>query len=147
MTTNVGADQLSKNNIGFGLSEKNGSDVKSSIEKAFTPEFRNRIDAIIPFNPLSKKVVTKVVHKFIEELRTKLKTNKVKLTITDKAIDLLSLKGYEPAYGARPLSRIIQKYLKKPLSKEILFGRLVKGGEVKVDADTEGNFHLNYCES
>jgi ATP-dependent Clp protease ATP-binding subunit ClpA len=106
-----------------------------AMKKAFSPEFRNRLDSIISFGALPESVVLQIVTKFVAELEVKLLEKKVTLELTDKAKEYLAHKGYEPAYGARPLSRLIQNELKRPLADELLFGKLVKGGHVEVDSD------------
>ncbi len=135
MTTNVGAAEMSRGMIGFDRKTggEEGKD-REAMKTAFSPEFRNRIDAIITFKPLPKEVMLLVVDKFLRELETKLSAKRVKLEATDKARHLLGEKGYDPAYGARPLARVIQDLVKKPLANELLFGKLAKGGTVVIDA-------------
>ncbi|SCA55207.1 ATPase and specificity subunit of ClpA-ClpP ATP-dependent serine protease, chaperone activity [Candidatus Terasakiella magnetica] len=134
MTTNAGAADLAKNAIGFGRESREGED-KEAIEKLFTPEFRNRLDAIVPFANLAPEVVGKVVDKFIMELEGQLADRGVEFQLTPAARKWLSKKGYDKLYGARPLSRVIQEHIKKPLAEELLFGKLVTGGLVKVKID------------
>jgi ATP-dependent Clp protease ATP-binding subunit ClpA len=131
MTTNAGAAEQSRAPIGFGREERSGED-KSAIERIFSPEFRNRLDAIIPFMPLSPVVVKKVVSKFIEELQAQLADKGVRLELAAKTKDYLIEHGYTKQSGARPLDRIISEKIKKPLADEILFGKLQKGGKAKV---------------
>lgn len=134
MTTNVGASELSSNTIGFaGASAEKSGREKLAIQKAFSPEFRNRLDAILSFGYLPEEVVLKVVDKFLSEVEVKLKTKRVKWRVTDEARKHLAKIGYDPAYGARPLARIIQEKVKVPLVNELLFGALSKGGSVRVD--------------
>lgn len=134
MTSNAGAREMSSQTIGFGDFRK---DIKSkgekAIEKFFSPEFRNRLDAIISFNSLSTEVMELVVDKFILELNQQLEAKKVSLTISDSARNYLAKQGYDPGFGARPLRRLIQTEIKDKLSDEILFGKLEKGGAVHVD--------------
>ena len=104
-----------------------------AIERLFSPEFRNRLDAIIPFAPLSPEIMNLVVDKFIIELEAQLSERHVVIELSKAARDWLSLKGYDSKYGARPLARIIQEYVKKPLAEELLFGKLAHGGTVMVD--------------
>ncbi|QTA81566.1 ATP-dependent Clp protease, ATP-binding subunit [Desulfonema limicola] len=134
MTSNAGAREMSSQTIGFGDFRK---DVKSKGEKAiqkfFSPEFRNRLDAIIAFNSLSVEIMEMVVDKFIIELNQQLEAKKVFLAISDSARTWLAQKGYDPGFGARPLGRLIQKEIKDNLSDEILFGKLEKGGSVYID--------------
>ncbi|MGB2436662.1 MAG: AAA family ATPase, partial [Candidatus Puniceispirillales bacterium] len=141
MTTNAGASEMAKQSIGFGRGRREEAG-NEAIERTFTPEFRNRLDAIINFAALAPETVRKVVDKFIIQLEAQLADRGVTITLTDKARDWLAERGYEPAYGARPLSRVVQEHVKKPLSEELLFGRLVDGGAVEVDtakADKDGD--------
>lgn len=133
MTTNAGAADLAKPAIGFTRQTREGEDVEA-INRMFTPEFRNRLDAIVPFKNLSPETIGRVVDKFILQLEAQLSDRQVTIALTDTARAWLGQKGYDPLYGARPLSRIIQEHVKKPLAEELLFGRLVKGGAVVVDA-------------
>ena len=140
MTTNAGAAQLSKQAMGFGRQVNTGADTEA-IERTFTPEFRNRLDAIIPFANLAPEVVRKVVDKFVLQLEAQLADRGVTITLSDAARDWLAERGYEPLYGARPLGRVVQEHVKKPLAEELLFGRLTDGGIAKVDvkdADEDG---------
>ncbi|TWB44431.1 ATP-dependent Clp protease ATP-binding subunit ClpA [Nitrospirillum pindoramense] len=131
MTTNAGAADLAKPAFGFGREQRLGED-EEAINRLFTPEFRNRLDAIIPFSGLSPEIIGRVVDKFVMELEAQLSDRGVTIELTDEARDWLSKKGYDPLYGARPLGRTIQEYIKKPLAEELLFGKLVKGGAVRV---------------
>ena len=131
MTTNAGASEQAKEAIGFGRERRTGEDT-AAIEKTFTPEFRNRLDAIIGFSPLSKDVVIQVVQKFVLQLEAQLMDRNVDIELTKQAAEWLADKGYDVKMGARPLGRVIQEYIKKPLAEELLFGKLVKGGLVKV---------------
>ena len=117
--------------IGFGRGLKVGED-DAAIRKLFTPEFRNRLDAIIPFAPLGQQVVRRVVDKFVLQLEAQLSDRNVTISLTEQAADWLVEKGYSPEFGARPLARVIQENIKKPLADELLFGRLAKGGHVKI---------------
>lgn len=132
MTTNAGSDKVSS--LGFGDSAPI-SHRESSIKKLFRPEFRNRLDEIVYFNPLPTDVVKQIVRKFLEELKTQLKEKKVVLEIEDEVISYLAEKGFDPVLGARPLQRLIQKELSDPMSEEVLFGKLMKGGKVRVLID------------
>jgi len=132
MTTNAGAADLAKAAIGFNRETREGED-QEAIQRMFTPEFRNRLDATIPFAALSPEVVSRVVDKFIIQLETQLGDRDVSILLSDQARAWLAEKGYDKNYGARPLSRVIQEHIKKPLAEELLFGRLAKGGTVKVD--------------
>ncbi len=131
MTTNAGAAELSKAAIGFERDTRDGEDAEA-IKKLFTPEFRNRLDAIIGFSHLTPEIVTQIVDKFIIQLETQLADRRVSIELNDQARDWLGRKGYDKLYGARPLSRLIQEHIKKPLANELLFGKLAKGGVVKV---------------
>ncbi|TWB63789.1 ATP-dependent Clp protease ATP-binding subunit ClpA [Nitrospirillum viridazoti] len=131
MTTNAGAADLAKPAFGFGREQRLGED-EEAINRLFTPEFRNRLDAIIAFSGLSPEIIGRVVDKFVMELEAQLSDRGVTIELTDQAREWLSKKGYDPLYGARPLGRTIQEYIKKPLAEELLFGKLVKGGAVRV---------------
>ena len=136
MTTNAGASEMAKAAIGFGSSKRTGED-EEAINRLFTPEFRNRLDAIIPFAPLPTEVINQVVQKFVMQLETQLSERNVTFDLHQDAISWLAEKGYDEKMGARPLSRVIQEYIKKPLANEILFGKLRKGGVVSVTVDKD----------
>ena len=131
MTSNAGASELAKSAIGFGRDRREGEDT-AAIERTFTPEFRNRLDAVISFAPLSKEVILQVVDKFVLQLEAQLMDRNVTIELTKAAAEWLADKGYDDRMGARPLGRVIQEEIKKPLAEELLFGRLAKGGVVKV---------------
>ncbi|RFB94575.1 ATP-dependent Clp protease ATP-binding subunit ClpA [Rhizobium leguminosarum bv. trifolii] len=131
MTTNAGASEMAKAAIGFGSSKRTGED-EEALTRLFTPEFRNRLDAIIPFAALPTAVIHKVVQKFIMQLEAQLSERNVTFDLHEDAIAWLSEKGYDEKMGARPLARVIQDTIKKPLANEILFGKLKKGGVVNV---------------
>ncbi len=131
MTSNAGAADQAKAAIGFGRERREGED-KEAIERTFTPEFRNRLDAVISFAPLSREVIVQVVEKFILQLEAQLMDRGVHIELTSEAADWLAHRGYDDRMGARPLARVIQETIKKPLAEELLFGRLIKGGIVKV---------------
>ncbi|SDH37708.1 ATP-dependent Clp protease ATP-binding subunit ClpA [Roseospirillum parvum] len=131
MTTNAGAAELAKPAIGFERETRDGDD-SEAIERTFSPEFRNRLDAVIPFASLGKDTIGKVVDKFIMELEAQLSDRNVAIELTERARGWLGEKGYDSRMGARPLARVIQENIKKPLSEELLFGKLTKGGVVKV---------------
>ena len=138
MTTNAGASEAQKNAIGFGRHKREGED-EDAIKKLFTPEFRNRLDAIIPFSALPEDVIANVVQKFVMQLDAQLADRNVTIELTPEASHWLATRGYDDQMGARPLARVIQESIKKPLADEVLFGRLNKGGHVKVkvgDDDT-----------
>ena len=136
MTTNAGAAEMSKQAIGFGRGNKVDAD-QEAIERGFSPEFRNRLDAIIPFGALPSDVVRMVVDKFIMQLEMQLADRSVEIELSAKARDWLADKGYDAAYGARPLSRVVQEHIKKPLAELMLFGDLVNGGLAKIDLKGE----------
>ena len=131
MTTNVGASELARSPMGFGRATRQGEDAEA-IEKLFTPEFRNRLDATVSFSALSRETVGHVVDKFIGELATQLAERKVSISLSPQAREWLCRHGYDETYGARPLARVIQEHVKKPLADELLFGDLVGGGHVTV---------------
>jgi ATP-dependent Clp protease ATP-binding subunit ClpA len=136
MTTNAGASDLAKAAIGFGSSVRTGDD-EEAINKLFTPEFRNRLDAVISFAPLSPETIGRVVDKFVLQLEEQLADRNVTIEIEKGAREYLAEKGYHPQFGARPLGRIIQESIKKPLAEELLFGKLAKGGIVRVKRDDD----------
>jgi len=131
MTTNAGASDMAKAGIGFGNQVRKGED-EEAVKRLFTPEFRNRLDAVVPFAGLSQEIVGNVVEKFVMQLEAQLADRNVTIELSSAAKEWLAEKGYDPLYGARPLARVIQEYIKKPLAEELLFGKLVKGGSVKV---------------
>ncbi len=131
MTTNAGASDLAKEAIGFGREVRVGED-EEAIKRLFTPEFRNRLDAIITFAGLTPEIVGRVVEKFVMQLEAQLADRNVTIELSSAAKEWLSERGYDRLYGARPLARVIQEYIKKPLAEELLFGKLVGGGSVKV---------------
>ncbi len=131
MTTNAGASDAQRNAIGFGRG-KQDDEVDEALKRLFTPEFRNRLDAVVPFKPLSQEIIRQVVQKFVMQLEAQLADRHVTIETTEEAADWLAKNGFDELYGARPLARVIQEHIKKPLADEILFGKLVKGGHVKV---------------
>ncbi|MFC0199453.1 ATP-dependent Clp protease ATP-binding subunit ClpA [Paracoccus rhizosphaerae] len=136
MTSNAGAADQAKAAIGFGRDRREGEDT-AAIERTFTPEFRNRLDAIISFAPLSRDVVIHVVEKFVLQLEAQLMDRNVHIELTPEAANWLAEKGYDDRMGARPLGRVIQESIKKPLAEELLFGRLTKGGVVVVKIEDD----------
>jgi ATP-dependent Clp protease ATP-binding subunit ClpA len=131
MTSNVGAQELAKSPIGFGRKREQGDD-EDAINRMFTPEFRNRLDAIISFAPLPPAIVRQVVEKFVLQLEGQLAERGVTIELTPEAAEWLAVRGYDERMGARPLARVIQEYVKKPLADQVLFGELVNGGSVTV---------------
>ena len=136
MTTNAGASDAAREAIGFGRTRREGDD-EEAIKRLFTPEFRNRLDATIGFAPLARDTIDRVVEKFVLELEAQLTDRDVTFDLTAEATRWLGEKGYDNQFGARPLARAIQDYIKKPLADEILFGRLKGGGTVRVLLDRE----------
>jgi len=133
MTSNAGAKELASGDIGFGSGLPSLSKGKKALERIFSPEFRNRLDAIIHFNPLGPEIMTRIVEKFMTQLDHQLMDQQIELTLSAKAKEYLAKKGYSPSFGARPLGRVIDNEIKQPLAHEILFGKLTKGGQVKVN--------------
>ncbi len=134
MTSNAGAFEMQQNTVGFNPQPRRGED-EEAIKRIFTPEFRNRLDAAIGFAPLSEQTILHVVDKMLVELETQLEDKKVELDVTDDARRWLARHGYDPLMGARPMARLIQEHIKKPLADAILFGELQKGGVATVDCD------------
>ncbi len=131
MTTNAGAADAQRNSIGFGRGRNEGED-EAAIKRVFTPEFRNRLDAVVAFKALTPEIIRQVVHKFVLQLEAQLADRHVTISLDDDAADWLAKNGFDELYGARPLARVIQENIKKPLADEILFGKLVRGGHVRV---------------
>jgi ATP-dependent Clp protease ATP-binding subunit ClpA len=134
MTTNAGVEMISRASMGFTLQDHT-SDAAEAIKKVFTPEFRNRLDAVIHFKALDNQVILNVVDKFLIELESQLEAKKVSMSVTDKARHWLAEKGYDPIMGARPMARVIQDEIKQVLADELLFGDLTDGGHVKIDVE------------
>ena len=143
MTTNAGASDMAKEPMGFGRVKREGED-KEAINRMFTPEFRNRLDAVVPFGNLPPEVVVRVVEKFILELEMQLSDRNVIIEVSKKAMDWLVSEGYDMQMGARPMARIIQENIKKPLADELLFGKLKNGGLVTVDLNKKGELTFKY---
>jgi ATP-dependent Clp protease ATP-binding subunit ClpA len=146
MTTNAGAAELARTSIGFST-EKQAGDEMVEIKRLFTPEFRNRLDAIVSFSSLDHEVILKVVDKFLLELENQLHEKKVDPTFTPKVRAYLAKRGFDPQMGARPMARLIQDVIRKALAEELLFGRLVNGGKVTIDLDESGNIALSFEEA
>jgi ATP-dependent Clp protease ATP-binding subunit ClpA len=144
MTSNAGAREMSARAIGF--SEGRRGDGSQEIEKLFSPEFRNRLDEIVRFDPLPEDVMERVVDKFVRELGDQLAERKIRIELRPAARRRLAEKGYDRDFGARPLARVIQKELKNPLTDEVLFGRLKGGGRVEVDVDETGEFRFEFSD-
>ena len=141
MTTNAGAESISRRSMGFS-EQDNSSDAMEAINRLFTPEFRNRLDAIIQFDPLPEEVILTVVDKFLVELQSQLDDKRVTLDIDDEARRWLVTKGYDKDMGARPMARVIQEYIKKPLAERVLFGDLSKEGGVVEVRVVDGTLQL-----
>ena len=142
MTTNAGAEALSKSNFGFTQTKENG-DENSEIKKVFSPEFRNRLDATVSFSSLDNEIILKVVDKFLIQLETQLHDKKVDASFTQDLKNYLAKSGFDEQMGARPMARLIQDTIRKALADELLFGRLVNGGEVEIDIDNKEKIVLN----
>ena len=143
MTTNAGASDAQKESIGFGRGKKT-DEADKAVERLFTPEFRNRLDAVIPFAPLSPDSIGRVVEKFVLQLEAQLIDRGVTFELTPDATAWLAERGYDSRFGARPLARVIQEHIKKPLADQILFGELKKGGLVKVDVDAGDSERVDF---
>ncbi len=142
MTTNAGAQEMSRASIGF-THQDHSTDGMEIIKKSFSPEFRNRLDAIIQFAPLDAHSIARVVDKLVVELESKLGSNNVTLELDDAARDWIADRGYDPKMGARPMARVIQEHIKRPLAEELLFGSLAKGGHVRISVGDDGDLTLN----
>ncbi|MEP0071131.1 MAG: AAA family ATPase, partial [Marinomonas sp.] len=138
MTSNAGAEELARRSIGFS-NQDNSTDGMEVINRTFTPEFRNRLDAVIQFQQLDERIIFSVVDKFLVELQVQLDPKGVMLEVSDTARGWLANKGYDRQMGARPMARVIQEHLKKPLADQILFGDLHDGGHVKVSLDEKSD--------
>ncbi|MCS0589389.1 ATP-dependent Clp protease ATP-binding subunit ClpA [Massilia norwichensis] len=145
MTTNAGAESLTKRSVGFVDSKAQGDEM-ADIKRMFTPEFRNRLDAIISFRALDEEIILRVVDKFLMQLEEQLHEKKVEAVFTEKLRKFLSKKGFDPLMGARPMSRLIQDMIRKALADELLFGRLVNGGRVTVDLNEKDDVFLEFPE-
>ena len=145
MTTNAGAESLNKLSIGFTLGKQTGDEM-ADIKRTFTPEFRNRLDAMISFASLSQEVILRVVDKFLMQLEDQLHEKKVEANFTDALKAHLAKKGFDPLMGARPMARLIQDEIRRALADELLFGRLANGGHVTVDLDADDKIHLSFDE-
>jgi ATP-dependent Clp protease ATP-binding subunit ClpA len=142
MTTNAGAETMNKATIGFTTKREQGDEM-ADIKRLFTPEFRNRLDAIVSFKPLDEEIILRVVDKFLLQLESQLAEKKVEVTFTDALRRHLAKKGFDPLMGARPMQRLIQDTIRRALADELLFGRLVDGGRLTVDIDDAGEVKLD----
>ena len=145
MTTNAGAQEMSRPSIGF-THQDNASDGMEAVRRLFSPEFRNRLDAVIQFAPLDAPTIGRVVEKLLVETEAQLEQKGVMLTIDDDARGWIARKGYDPKMGARPMARVIQEHIKRPLAEELLFGKLVNGGQVRVTLAEGGEGLALECE-
>jgi ATP-dependent Clp protease ATP-binding subunit ClpA len=145
MTTNAGSEALNKSQIGFTKSSASGDEL-IDIKRTFTPEFRNRLDAVISFAPLDHEVILRVVDKFLMQLEEQLHEKKVEIVFTDALKDHLAEQGFDPLMGARPMARLIQDTIRSALADELLFGKLANGGQVTVDVDADGKVKLEFAE-
>jgi ATP-dependent Clp protease ATP-binding subunit ClpA len=143
MTTNAGAESLTKSSMGFTPSLSQGDELQD-IKRMFTPEFRNRLDATISFSPLTHEVILRVVDKFLMQLEDQLHEKKVEVNFTQALKDYLAKHGFDPLMGARPMSRLIQDTIRRVLADELLFGKLATGGRITVDVDADGKVHLEF---
>ena len=146
MTTNAGADVLGKRTIGFSNSRQTGDELEE-IKRVFTPEFRNRLDAVVSFRALDEEIILRVVDKFLIELESQLHDKRVEAAFSDQLRKFLAKEGFDPAMGARPMQRIIQDKIRRALADELLFGRLANGGRVDIDLDDQQQVVLNIAES
>jgi ATPases with chaperone activity, ATP-binding subunit len=143
MTTNAGAKELSSGGVGFRNNADSKGNAKGVIERTFAPEFRNRLDAWVPFKPLDIEMIKLIVDKFIDELNGQLAEKRVLVQLDDAAREWLATHGFDSRYGARPMARLIHEKIKQPLANEILFGKLANGGSVSV-VEKEGEIALNF---
>jgi len=146
MTTNAGAMELSKTNIGFSNTKAMGDEM-GEIKRLFTPEFRNRLDAIVSFGSLDEEIILRVVDKFLMQLEAQLAEKKVEAIFTESLKKYLAKNGFDPQMGARPMARLIQDTIRRALADELLFGKLANGGKVTIDADDKGQVILDIKQS
>jgi len=138
MTTNAGAADMARTGIGFAPGD-NSPDANEAIKRMFSPEFRNRLDAVVQFAPLGKAVIERVVDKLLLEVEAQLESKGVQISIDEDARGWIARTGYDPTMGARPMARVIQEHVKRPLAEELLFGNLAHGGTVRVRLAANGN--------
>jgi len=148
MTTNAGARDLGKSVVGFDrINNSSFSDFQKEIEYTFSPEFRNRLDGIIPFACLDEGQIISIARKFINELKEQLNKKKVSLTISNKAFKYIYFKGYDSKSGARAMDKVINEYIKTAIANEILFGKLTRGGVVNINLDKNDKIVFDYQPS
>ena len=145
MTTNAGAETMQKSVIGFAARREAGDEM-AEVRRLFTPEFRNRLDAMVSFRPLDSAVIQRVVEKFLTQLEAQLLERKVEAQFSDELRAWLAVKGFDPLMGARPMARLIQDTIRAALADELLFGRLANGGRVWIDLDDEDKVVLRFDE-
>jgi len=145
MTTNAGAESLAKNSMGFSVNKQVGDEMEA-IKRMFTPEFRNRLDAIISFRALDHDIIMRVVDKFLIQLEEQLQEKKVEAHFTQPLKDHLAKKGFDPLMGARPMARLIQDTVRRALADELLFGKLQHGGKVTIDLGEGEKITLKFEE-
>jgi ATP-dependent Clp protease ATP-binding subunit ClpA len=143
MTTNAGARELSSGGVGFRNQSDFKGNAKGAIERTFTPEFRNRLDAWVPFKALDIEMIKLIVDKFIKELNGQLAEKRVLIKLDESAREWLAKNGFDARYGARPMARLIHERIKQPLAQEILFGKLIDGGSVRVE-EKDGELALTF---
>jgi ATP-dependent Clp protease ATP-binding subunit ClpA len=146
MTTNAGVQEMSRASVGF-MSQDHSTDGMEVLKKLFSPEFRNRLDSIIQFTPLDEKAVARVVDKLIVELEAQLEKNNVTIELEPAARQWIAERGYDRSMGARPMARVIQEHIKRPLAEDLLFGALREGGHVRVDTNGDGTGLVLLTES
>jgi ATP-dependent Clp protease ATP-binding subunit ClpA len=146
MTTNAGAEGLSKNVIGFAHTKTTGDEM-GEIKRMFTPEFRNRLDAVVSFAALDEQIILRVVDKFLMQLEAQLSEKKVEAIFTEDLKKFLAKNGFDPQMGARPMARLIQDTIRRALADELLFGKLANGGRVTIDVDDKGQVSLDIAQS
>src|SRR5690606_35848287 len=137
MTTNAGAQEMSRSSVGF-MQQDHTTDAMEVLKRLFSPEFRNRLDAIIQFEPLDEQSIARVVDKLIVELEAQLDKKHVTVELEPAARDWIAARGYDRKMGARPMARVIQEHIKRPLAEELLFGKLTSGGHVRVEVSRDG---------
>ena len=146
LSSKLSKESLSKTSMGFTQTKQSGDEM-AEIKRLFTPEFRNRLDAIISFKALDEEIILRVVDKFLMQLEEQLHEKKVDAVFSESLRHFLGKKGFDPLMGARPMSRLIQDMIRKALADELLFGKLVSGGRVTVDLDDQDNVKLDFAES
>ena len=146
MTTNIGAAEMNKASIGFSKEDTSHIDREAQVKKSFSPEFYNRLDSVIQFNALNESMITDVVIKHVKKLQEALLEKKVISIFTNEAISLIAKDGFDPKLGARPIQRFIEKNVAQKISKEVMFGKLENGGEIKVDV-LDGKLDIQYLHS